>query len=357
MSAAPRFDVTILGASGFGGGELYRLLLGHPGTNSLRGVARSAAGQPVARTHPHLAGLVDDVFLAEVDWERLAASPHPVLFAALPHGEFARLHEDLAATWTAHGLADRLTVIDLSGDFRLDDADSFRVAYGQPHPCPERLGDYIYGLSEVARESLRGAKRIACPGCFATAIELALLPLSDLVRELRPGFVAVTAVTGSSGSGLTPSATTHHPTRDGDFRAYKVLGHQHLSEIEMLLRREGFGGRIAFVPQSGPFVRGIHVTATFELPEGLSPAALESAYRARYPAGGFVRIVDEVPRLKSLVGSNRVELALKSDGRHAVVLLTLDNLMKGMAGQAVQNLNLASGWPETTGLRAAAAYP
>lgn len=327
-------DVLILGASGYGGGELLRWLSNHPSVTSLRGTARSHAGKPFHAQHPNLRGLVEGIFEAAPDWAALAQSPNPVLFSALPHGEFAKLLPEFEAAWAGLGLADRLTIIDLSNDFRLDPA-------------------WTYGLVDWKPERMAGARRIANPGCFATALQLALLPMA----QWQPAFVAVTAATGSSGSGAAPSDTTHHPTRANDFRAYKVLSHQHEAEVLRTLASAGWEAPLSFVPQSAPMVRGIFATAQFPLPAGMDTAALKAHFEAFYRNRFFVRIVDGSPRVAATTGSAFADLAVAARHGHGAVMVALDNLGKGMAAQAVQNLNLALGLPEWTGLRAAGGFP
>jgi N-acetyl-gamma-glutamyl-phosphate reductase len=327
-------DVLILGASGYGGGELLRWLSNHPAVASIRGTARSHAGKPFHAQHPHLRGLVEGTFEAAPDWAALAQSEAPVLFAALPHGEFAKQWTDYQTEWDRLGLADKLTIIDLSADFRLDPA-------------------WVYGLVDWQPERMRGARRIANPGCFATALQLALLPLA----EWQPAFVALTAATGSSGSGAAPSDTTHHPTRANDFRAYKVLGHQHEAEVLRTLAGAGWEAPLSFVPQSAPLVRGIFATAQFPVPAGVDTAALKARVEAFYEGRFFVRVVDGTPRVAATTGSAFADLAVAAKGIHGVVMVALDNLGKGMAAQAVQNLNLALGLPEWTGLKAASTFP
>ena len=327
-------DVLILGASGYGGGELLRWLSGHPAVKSIRGTARSHAGKPFHAQHPNLRGLVEGVFEAVPDWAALAQSEAPVLFAALPHGEFARQWPDFQAEWQRLGLADKLTVIDLSADFRLDPA-------------------WVYGLVDWKPERMQGAKRIANPGCFATALQLALLPLA----EWKPAFVAVTAATGSSGSGAAPSDTTHHPTRANDFRAYKMLSHQHEAEVLRTLASVGWEAPLSFVPQSAPMVRGIFATAQFPLNAGIEVGALRARFEEFYRDRFFVRIVDGSPRMAATTGSAFADIGVAARHGHGAVMVALDNLGKGMAAQAVQNLNLALGLPEWTGLRGAGGFP
>jgi N-acetyl-gamma-glutamyl-phosphate reductase len=278
-----------------------------------------------------------------------------VLFAALPHGEFARQLPALEHAWQQAGLADRLVVVDLSGDFRLADASSFSASYGGEHPSADHLGSFVYGLSEWRREQIVGARRIANPGCFATALQLALLPLADL-GELTPGWVAISAITGSSGSGASASETTHHPTRANDFRAYKMLAHQHEGEIRRTLAEQGVAMDFAFVPHSAPLVRGIFATLTFAAP-GLTGEALRGVYARRYDGARFIRLVDTTPRIAAVAGSNFADIAVAARSGNACVMIAIDNLVKGMAGQAIQNLNLACGWGEDEGLAAVALYP
>jgi N-acetyl-gamma-glutamyl-phosphate reductase len=329
-----KVDVLILGASGYGGGELLRWLSVHPAVKSVRGTARTHAGKPFHAQHPNLRGLVDGAFEAAPDWTSLADSAFPVVFSALPHGELARLWPEFQAEWTRLGLADKLTVIDLSTDFRLDPA-------------------WVYGLVDWKPERMKGATRIANPGCFATALQLALLPLA----EWKPAFVAVTAATGSSGSGGAASETTHHPTRATDFRAYKMLSHQHEAEVLRTLASEGWEAPLSFVPQSAPMVRGIFATAQFPLPAGIEPSALRARYEDFYKGRFFVRVVDGSPRVAATTGSAFADIGVAARHGHGAVMVALDNLGKGMAAQAVQNLNLALGLPEWTGLRVAGGYP
>ncbi len=356
MAIAP-IDVSILGASGFGGGELLRLLLAHPNVARIDAISRSYAEKAISGMHPHLRGLTSGTFKAELDFAAMHSSANPVLFAALPHGEFAKLWPNLRER-----LAPNTTVIDLSADFRLQSSAAFKAAYGYAHPCPEYLPDFVYGLPEAHSASLAGAKCIANPGCFATAIALALLPLVALGQDF--GRVHISAVTGSSGSGTKASAGTHHPTRAHDFRAYKILTHQHQSEIQACLTaaalKLGANARapeFSLVPHSAPMVRGIFATCQFELPEALSAQHLIAAYQTQYQNSRFVNVIDESPRAAAVAGSNFCDLSVHVVGNSVAVLCAIDNLGKGMAGQAVQNMNMALNLPESTGLLAAALFP
>ena len=344
----------ILGAAGYGGGELLRWLGQHPHVSSIRGVSRSHAGLPFWKAHPNLRGFTNGSFEAEMDWDSIPPDGSLVVFAAMGHGELAQRLPALEAAWKEAGLQDRLTLIDLSGDFRLQDPDAYASGYGTAHPCPERLQGFVYGLPEWNREALKGARRIANPGCFATAIQVALLALGNL-PDL--GFVAVSGITGSSGSGTLPQEGTHHPTRAQDFRAYKVLGHQHGAEVEQLLGCIGTTAQVAFVPHSAPLVRGIFVTVQFRLPSSMEAADLQHRFEAAFDGRPFIRRVDGSPRIATVVGTNIAEVALHLRGRSVAILVALDNLGKGMASQAIQNMNLALGLPEEAGLWMPAVYP
>lgn len=352
-----KISVVILGGSGYGGGELLRLLSGHPAVAGLRAVSRKLAGQPFWKAHPNLRSLVPGQFDGEPDWRALAEAERPIVFSAMPHFELAQQLPQLEAAWVGHGLADRITLIDISGDFRLDEAAAFERAYGKPHPHPTGLGRFVYGLPEWRRKALPGARRIASPGCFATAIQLALLPFAGL-NDL--GFIAVSAATGSSGSGTAPGEGTHHPTRAQDFRAYKVLAHQHEAEIRRLLDDEKTTGySLGFVPHSAPLVRGIFATVQFRPAPalGLDEVGVRKRLEAAYAIAPFVRMTRDSPRVSAVTGSNFCDLGWEVRDGTVAVMTALDNLVKGMAGQAIQNMNLALGLPETAGLLHVGTYP
>jgi len=347
------YSVAILGASGYGGGELLRWLCCHPQVGSLRGTSRTLAGRPFSDRHPNLKGILDGCFEQEIPWAAFGAEGTPVVFSALPHGELAQRLPQLEADWAAAGIQDRVLLVDLSGDFRLKDAQVFAQAYGRVHPCPEFLPRFVYGLPELNRAALAGARRIAAPGCFATALQLALLPL----HGLDLGFIAAAAATGSSGSGASPSLGTHHPLRAGDFKAYKILNHQHLAEAQATMSQCAIQGQLAFVPQSAPMVRGIFATVQFALPAGMGLAELQARTEAVYQDAPLVRRVADSPRVAAVAGSAFCDLTVAARDGSGVVLTAIDNLGKGMAAQAVQCMNLALGLPETLGLRIPGRYP
>ncbi len=350
-----RLSVQILGGSGYGGGELLRLLPAHPQVGALAAVSRKYAGEPFWKAHPNLRSVVQGGFRAEADWSALAKTERPVVFSAMPHFELAQQLPALEDAWKEHGLTERLTLVDLSGDFRLDDAAAFEKAYGKAHPHPKSLGGFVYGLPEWNKARLAGARRIASPGCFATAIQLALLPFAGL-KDL--GFIAVSAATGSSGSGVSPGEGTHHPSRAQDFRAYKVLAHQHQAEITRLLDVEGTSGySLGFVPHSAPMVRGIYATVQFRA-AGLDGPAVTRRIESTFHGAPFVRLLgDEAPRVGAVTGSNFCDMGWQVKDGTVAVMTALDNLVKGMAGQAIQGMNIALGFPETEGLMHAGTYP
>ncbi len=326
-----KIDAIIIGASGYGGGELLRWLSQHPNVASIRGTSRSRAGQAFSEIHPNLRGIVLGNFETEISWKDLGKSEQPVVFSALPHGELAKNLSDLEEEWTEAGIADRLLLIDLAADFR--------------------TGPFVYGMPEWNRAAIKGARRIASPGCFATALQIALLPL----RGLNVGFIAATAVTGSSGSGTTASATTHHPLRANDFRAYKMLAHQHMAEVSLGMSACAIEGRMSFIPQSGPFVRGIFATIQIATPRRMTN--LRGRAEKTFEDCPFIRIVEDSPHVAAVVGSNFADIGLVADARSAAIMVAIDNLGKGMASQAVQSMNIALDLPETTGLWTAGRFP
>jgi N-acetyl-gamma-glutamyl-phosphate reductase common form len=336
----------ILGASGYAGGELLRLLLAHPGAKPVAAVSRTNAGKAVSAVQPHLAHLTDLTYAAQ-----LPQDGFDVVFLAGAHG-FAL---DAAPALLDRGVA----VVDLSADFRLEDPQAFARFYGAPPAGFARQKEFVYGLPELFREKIRGAKAVASPGCFATASILALAPLwkAGLVPEgARP---TVFAVTGSSGAGVSPSATTHHPRRAGAFFAYSIEGHRHLPEIEQALSAVGkpAAGRVVFQTHSSPLVRGIFATASVPLAGAMDTAALRALYEEAYGKEFFVRLVEGSPDVAAVRGTNFADVGVAADGDHAKVFTVVDNLVKGAAGQAIQAMNLMFGLEESAGLRLSGVFP
>lgn len=341
--------VFLFGARGMLAGELLRLMELHPGLRLAAAVSRETEGE----LHRHVAGAPaaqDAATAKHALREHLARRERAALVLALPHGESAR-------TWLAlraelGPAAEELFVLDLAADFRLRDPELHRATYGHVHPAPDELARFVYGLPEIERTRLARARRVAAPGCFATALQLAVLPAAEagLLDASRPWIL--NGITGSSGSGNEPKASTHHPHRHGNLWAYSVGGHRHEAELLQALAPLGQRPPLAFVAHSGPFARGIHLTATLPLARALEADAARALYAERYRGEPFVEVLAgaATPDLRSVAGSNRVSLALAVRGDVLVVLLTLDNLVKGGAGQGLQCLNLMLGFPETAGL-------
>jgi N-acetyl-gamma-glutamyl-phosphate/LysW-gamma-L-alpha-aminoadipyl-6-phosphate reductase len=348
-----RIDAVVFGASGYGGGELLYWLSRHPEVRSVRGTSRNLAGEPFFTAHPNLRNVVEGRFESDIDWQELARSEQPVVFSALPHGELAGRVRELESAWSRAGIVDRMVLVDLSADFRVPNPRVFQQLNGFEHPCPELLPEFVYGLPEWNSAAIKGAKRIASPGCFATALQLALLPL----RGLQIDFFAASAVTGSSGSGNSPILATHHPTRANDFRAYKILTHHHTAEVEMAMAACNIEGTLGFVPHSGPFVRGIFATLQFVNGNALSPSALHARIASAFDDCPFVRIVEGSPRVAAVAGTNFADIGVATNENTSAIMVALDNLGKGMAGQAVQAMNIALGIPETTALWQPARFP
>lgn len=332
-------DVAIFGAAGYGGQELLHLLTAHPRFRVATVTSRQAEGRSVEDALPQLEGFYPGLRFSspESDLPDGCAGA----FLATPHGVsqplFARLRE-------RHP---ELRVVDLSGDFRLKDRDRFYAVYGAEHKFPADVGDFAYGLTETNRAEIMARRFVANPGCFATGALLALAPLAE--HGLLRGDIALAQTTGSSGSGVALKPTTHHPERAQDMRAYKVLTHQHEPEVDQELRRLGATDfDLGMVPQSGPFARGIFTVAHVRVLEDVDVADL---YAERYRDEFFVRLRRGTPTLRHVARTNFCDLSVHVRGQRAVVLTAIDNLGKGMAGQAVQNMNLLFGVDETAGLR------
>jgi N-acetyl-gamma-glutamyl-phosphate/LysW-gamma-L-alpha-aminoadipyl-6-phosphate reductase len=343
--------IAILGGAGYGAGELLRLLTQHPQCEVVAVTSGSQAGAKIADVHPHLRGFYESELVSALPIDKLVRAEHVVLFSAQPHGTSATalaaaMQEiQVQAGWD---VMKRVRGIDLSGDLRLKDAALHAAHYPDVPELPELRAAAAYGLTELNRDAIRAAKVVANPGCLATAAILAAAPFID--ADLR-GPVAIDAKTGSSGSGRQLKETTHHPTRHADFRAYKPLAHQHEPEIRQAWG-DAAGARIetSFVAQSMDAARGIFVSVHATLPDVVSAAALQEKYRAFYAGSPFVRVVDDSPALQNVVGSNFCDVSVTTRGRQVLAFAAIDNLVKGMAGAAIQNMNVMCGLPETTGL-------
>jgi LysW-gamma-L-alpha-aminoadipyl-6-phosphate/LysW-L-glutamyl-5-phosphate reductase len=341
--------VSIVGASGYAGGELLRLLLGHPDVTIGQATSESNTGRYWHALHPNLRGHAQERFVSIADLE-----PCDVLLTALPHGETVRRIDDLTK------LAPR--IIDLSADFRLRDASLYQRWYGRPHPRPEWLERFVYGLPEINRDAVRGATHVSGVGCNATGSVLAIWPLlqDDLIDRERGVVVEVKA--GSSEAGASAGPSSHHPDRSHAVRSFAPTGHRHTAEVVQAVCMTGPSTDVHMSVTAIELVRGVLATAHVFVPQGrretFSLKDLWKAYRASYGDEPFVRLVRDrqgvyrYPEPKILAGSNHADVGFdydESSGR-IVAIAAIDNLMKGAAGSAVQCLNLMCGLPETAGL-------
>jgi len=312
-------QVGIIGAAGYTAGELMRILINHPCANILFAQSTSHAGEPVWKAHHDLIGETSLVFSADAPVNAV-----DVIFLCMGHGKSKEYVQQLPTDFDGK-------IIDLSNDYRLTkDAE-----------------DFVYGLPEAFRSDIKNAKHIANPGCFATSIQLALLPMA---KANRLGEIHVTGITGSTGAGQKPSDTTHFSWRDNNMSVYKSFTHQHLSEINETLSKlaPDYNGELNFVPVRGNYSRGIMASVYFDC--NLNEEEAVELYKAYYKDEPFVNIVDFNPDLKMVVNTNKCVLYVKKYGKKLHVISMIDNLVKGASGQAVENMNLIFGLPENTGL-------
>ena len=347
-----RVRAAVLGASGYAGGELVRLLAAHPSIEVTFLGAKDSAGTPFAEVHPHLASLpMASTELAAVETAAVADAAD-LVFSSLPHGSSAAIVPAL--------LDAGLRVVDLAGDFRLG-ADAYPEWYGWKHPAPERLEEAVYGLPELFGDRVAGAELVANPGCYPTPVILGLVPLLT-AGLVEPGPVRVDGKTGLSGAGKAANASTIFTATEDSVRPYRVPRHQHTPEMERGIELgSGSAVPVLFVPHLVPTVRGVVTTAYAPLAEGVTTDALTERLAEAYAGRPFVRVLapGQMVDSKRTRGTNVVELQAVADPRSgtAVVIGAVDNLVKGAAGQAIQNANLALGLPEATGLPTLAMYP
>lgn len=360
-----KISAAIVGASGYLGGELLRLLLLHPHVEIGAATSESNAGKKISELHPNLQGFTSLSFTSGTP-AGLAAS-HDVIFFALPHGV------SMNAVAEAHATAEKsgCKLIDLSGDFRIPDSAIYEKYYKMPHTHKELLKQAVYGLPELNREKIKGASLVANPGCFPTAALLSIAPFSSagLISGNSP--IIVDAATGSSGAGVKPSAGTHHPERMGDFRAYEIFTHRHTPEMEIHAPMKGGAGsesithaqsdasmhpHVIFTAHSGPWVRGILTTAYIPLKKEMSSEQAEKIVQDYYKGEFFIRCVQQA-RVGVAANTNFVNISAAASGKMAIVTAAIDNLMKGGSGQAVQNMNIMFGLDEKQGLMLTGGHP
>jgi N-acetyl-gamma-glutamyl-phosphate reductase common form len=345
-----RVPTVVLGGSGYVAGELLRLLAGHPFLEPVAVVSESQAGEAVESSFPHLAGCWPGlVFQKKEELGEVFGKMNggrAAVFCAAPHGVAAALLDGVLTAAESAGAVAR--AVDLSADFRFAEAAAYEKVYGHAHGAPERLASFVCGLPEHVKGVPIG--HVGHPGCFTTSVLMATVPLLKL-GWIEPR-VTVVATTGSTGAGRTPTATTHHPARRSNLYAYSPLRHRHEPEMRALAAAaSGTNPEIHFVPQAGPFARGIYATVQACLVEELDTEAVRSGLAAFYAGSPFVDILAEPPRLQDVVGTNRCRLGVAVDGDHLVVFSAIDNLVKGAAGGGIQWMNRLLGFPEEAGLR------
>jgi len=350
--SSKRFKAAVIGGSGYGGGEMMRRLLLHPDVELARVASIDFVGEPLSAAHPNLTGVTDvrfeDVSPAE------AARGCDVALLGLPHKVTAAKVPEL--------LELGVKIVDMSGDFRLSDVAAYNKFYNTEHPHPELLDKFVYGLPELNRERIASSQCVASPGCFATTTELALLPLAG--AGLLSGFVHVTAITGSSGSGAAPKPGTHHPIRALNLKTYKPMVHQHTPEITETLTAAGARDlQLRFVPVSAPLTRGIFVSAMTEIPADNDETRIAGLYDQLCAKSPFVRRpTGRLPEVAAISGSNYCEIGFAlsepHDGLRTITCFSaIDNLVKGGAGQAIQNMNIVLGLDETASLQDPGSWP
>ena len=342
--------VSIIGASGYAGEELIRLLHGHPHAEIVHLTSERHTGEKISKLYPHLTHIYDNILDSMEDVRRIAEDSD-VLFIALPHGHAMKLVKAIA------GLP--VHIIDLGADYRFADTSVYELWYHVPHTDPE--AERVYGLSELYRDAIRGAHLIGNAGCYTTASILALTPL---VQEhlVQTDSILVDAVSGVSGAGRTPKESTHFPEFYDSFTAYGAVSHRHTPEIEQALSEQaGEPVTINFTPHLAPIARGILATCYARLADGVTEEDVDAAFAARYADEFFIHLLGRgaYPSTKYVRGTNYCDIAWHIDPRtHRVIVFSaIDNLVKGAAGQAIQNMNIALGLDERTGLDLVPMYP
>ena len=337
----------IIGASGYTGAELLRLLANHPNFDVRVVTANSQAGKSVTELYPHLHGFAHLTFkkLSDVESELALCD---LVFCGLPHGEAATKLPSLS----------NKVIIDLGSDFRLKDSFQYPLWYGREHPTPHELSNWTYGLPELFKSDICSSTRIANPGCYATACILAVAPL--LRAKLMEPFIVINAISGTTGAGREPSAATHFSHVTEDVRAYKPGSHQHTPEIEAALTIfSGLPAKISLTPHLAPMARGIFATCNAKLISHVTEDDILICLKTTYQNCPFVTVQSNLPGTKEVRGSNRIVIAPKIDQhtQHIIITSVIDNLTKGASGQAIQNANIIFGLDETTGLTDIGLYP
>lgn len=337
-----KIGIGILGATGYGAGELLRLLTQHKEAEVVSLVSSSSVGASVASVHPQLTGFYENKLEEDLDIEKLSLYEEAVVFSALPHGVGADKLAKLIAKLP------KLKIVDLSADFRLKTLKEHEKHYAEVPFLEELRAQFVYGLPELYKEEILKAKYVANPGCLATAASLSVAPL---ISKNFSGQIVFDLKTGTSGAGRKIQESMHHPKRDANCEAYKILEHRHEAEVLQNLG-DPQGKRISsqFVPHLLPTSRGILATTYLTLEKEVSTLELLKLYAEFYRNAPFVRIVESSPSLNAVIGSNFCDISLKARGKQVVCVAALDNLVKGMAGAAIQNMNLICGLEEISGI-------
>ena len=349
MSAAT--PAIVLGGTGYVAGELLRLIAGHPQLEVAAILSDSRPGAPVAAAFPHLRSAYPALTFSDLEQIEsvLRGLPRAALFSAAPHGAAAAIIDRLLMVGAQAGTG--VHCVDMSADFRYSSPGAYEAVYQHAHGAPARIREFTCAVPEHLRES--PTPHVAHPGCFATATLLATVPL--LALGLTDSRLFVTGITGSTGSGRKPIDATHHPHRHSDLYTYGALSHRHVPEIIACAKlATGIEAELNFVPHSGPFSRGIHVTVQASLKKSMGTAQALEALKSYYQDCPFVRVVDTAPRVKDVASSNYSNLSAVTNGNSIAVMSVLDNLTKGAAGGALQWMNRLLGFAETSGLTAAA---
>ena len=344
MNATPAI---VLGGTGYVAGELLRLIAGHPQLEVAAILSDSQAGTPVAGAFAHLRSAYPELKFADLDAIEavIRGAPRAALFSAAPHGVAAALIDRLLNAAERAGA--RMHCVDISADFRYSSAAAYEAVYKHAHGAPARIREFTCAVPEHLSKS--PTPHVAHPGCFATATLLAIVPL--LALGLTDQRLFVTGITGSTGSGRKPIDGTHHPHRHSDLYTYGALSHRHVPEIIACAKlATGVEAQINFVPHSGPFARGIHVTVQASLAKSIDTAQALRALKSYYQDCPFVRVGDSAPRVKDVATSNYSNLSAVTNGNSIAVMSVVDNLNKGAAGGAIQWMNRLLGLAETAGL-------
>lgn len=339
--------VVVLGGSGYVAGEFLRLIAQHPRLHLGAAVSTSASGEPIGTAFAHLSPCYPEQRFVAIDSAiaQLPDAPRWVVVSAAPHGASAALIDRVLSSAESAGV--KVSAVDASADFRFRSAAEYEAIYATPHGAPTRLESFRCAVPEHL--SAIDTPHMAQPGCFASAMLLSIVPL--VAAGLTEPDFCVSAITGSTGAGGTPRATTHHPVRQSNLFAYQPLTHRHVPEVRTLC--EAATGRpigLHFVPHSGPFARGIHATVFAPRASRASADEIRAAVADYYRGSRFVHVLETPPRLKDIVGTNYANLSVTADDRTVNVCCVIDNLVKGAAGGAMQWVNRLLGWPDGEGL-------